>query len=113
MSNPVATPPGENETLAISVNRLTESGYTDWFKAEPGGLRAAEAGCLHAPEAMRVDELVRFEGATNPDDEAVVFALECKEHGIQGTYTVPYGAGVPSADAEMVRRLQVATAKRG
>jgi hypothetical protein len=101
-----------DETLAIAVNRLTSAGYTDWFKAERDGLRAAEAGCLHSPEALRVDEFVRFEGATNPDDEAIVFALECKEHGVKATYTVPYGSGVPAADAEMIRRLQLLSVKR-
>jgi hypothetical protein len=103
--------PGESsqqgeQTLAGSVDRLTADGFTDWFKAEAGGLRAATAGCLHSPEEMVVVEIRRFEGETNPDDEAILFALECPAHGVKGTYSVPYGASTPPADIEMIGRLR-------
>jgi hypothetical protein len=93
------------ETLADSVNRLTAAGYTDDFRAETDGLRAVASGCVHAPESLIIDEVVRFEGITDPDDEAIVFALRCGAHGIKGTYAVPYGSKMEPLDAEMVRRL--------
>lgn len=98
---------GEVATVAGSVDRLTRAGYTDWFKAENGQLRAARGGCLHRPEEMAVDEYLRFEGETNPDDEAIVFALTCRRHGVKGTYTIPYGTDTPPADAEVLRRLHL------
>ena len=60
---------------------------------------------MHPPESLIVDEIVRFEGITDPDDEAIVFALRCQVHGIRGTYAVPYGAKLPEIDTEMVQRL--------
>src|SRR5882724_10292743 len=93
------------ETLADAVNRLSAAGYTDDFRAEADGLRGVASGCLHAPESLSIDEVVRFEGISDPDDEAIVFALRCGEHGIKGTYAIPYGAKMESIDAEMVRRL--------
>ena len=93
------------ESLADTVNRLTAAGYTEDFRAAPEGLRAAPSGCVHAPESLCIDAVVRFEGVTDPDDEAVVFALRCSEHGIKGTYTLPYGSKMEPLDAEMVRRL--------
>jgi hypothetical protein len=104
MAQPVRR--GEQLTLADSVDRLTKAGYADWFKAEDGGLRSATNGCVHSPDEMRVDEFLRFEGETNPDDEAIVFALTCVPHGVKGTYTIPYGTTTPQADAEIVRHLQ-------
>ena len=95
------------ETVSAAVNRLSAAGYADDFRAEAGGLRALAAGCVHAPEQMRIDEMVRFEGVSDPDDEAIVFALRCIPHGVRGTYAAPYGANVPAADVEMVRRLNV------
>ena len=94
------------QTVAGCVDQLTADGYTDWFRADPGGLRAATAGCVHAPETMRVAKVFRFEGQTNPDDEAIVFALECTQHGVKGTYTVPYGINTPLADLDSLRRLR-------
>jgi hypothetical protein len=96
------------ETLSGAVSRLSAAGYTDDFRAEPEGLRAVVAGCLHRPESMCIDEVVRFEGITDPADEVIVFALRCETHGTKGTYVIPYGPAVPETDAEMVRRLNAA-----
>lgn len=48
---------------------------------------------------------MRFEGASDPEDEAILFALRCEVHGIKGTYVVAYGAAVDPLDAAVVRRL--------
>jgi len=93
------------ETLSKAVERLTAAGYRDDFRAESGGLRAVGTDCLHEPESLVIEDVVRFEGASDPADEAVVFALRCRIHGTQGTYVVSFGPSVDSLDAEMVRRL--------
>ena len=93
------------ETLAQAVDRLTAAGYQDDFRAECGGLRAVGTGCLHEPESLVIEEVVRFEGASDPEDEAVLFALRCETHGTRGTYVVAYGPSVDPLDAEMVHRL--------
>jgi hypothetical protein len=94
------------ETLSQAVERLTAAGYRDDFRAEPGGLRALGTGCIHAPESLVIDELVRFEGASDPEDEAILFALRCAKHGTRGTYVAAYGPSMDPLDAEMVRRLR-------
>jgi hypothetical protein len=93
------------ETLSQAVERLTSAGYRDDFRAEPTGLRARDTDCLHEPESLVIEEIVRFEGASDPQDEAVLFALRCEVHGTRGTYVAAYGPGMDSLDAEMVRRL--------
>jgi|SRR5579862_8308114 len=93
------------ETLSDVVDRLTASGYTDDFRAEADGLRAMPSGCVHTPETLDIDEVVRFEGLTNPDDEAIVFALRCRTHGTKGTYVTSYGPQMVSCDADMVAGL--------
>jgi len=94
------------ETISAAVDRLSAAGYTADFRAEPAGLRVVGTGCVHPPEALLIDEIVRFEGATDPGDEAIVFALRCPVHGGKGTYTVAYGASMPAIDADMVQRLR-------
>ena len=107
-----SAPESEVATIAATVDRLTRAGYVDWFRSEDGRLRSSKSGCLHGPEAMQVDEVVRFEGETDPADEAIVFALTCKEHGVKGTFTVPYGKDTPRADAETIRLLHLEAAQR-
>lgn len=93
------------ETLSQAVDRLTAAGYTDDFRAEPGGLWAIAADILYRPESLAIDEVVRFEGITDPADEAIVFALHSEEDGVKGTYTVAYGPDMGALDAEMIHRL--------
>lgn len=94
------------ETISDALNRLSEKGYRDDFRAEDDQLRAIRAGCIHPPESMIIDEVVRFEGITDPDDEAIVFGLRCEPHGTKGTYVAAYGPAMASHDAEIIRRLK-------
>ena len=93
------------ENLAHAVERLTKAGYRDDFRAERGGLRAVKAGRVYDPESLVVDEVVRFEGESDPDDQVVVFALRSESSGTRGTYVVTYGTNVGPIDGEMMRRL--------
>lgn len=94
--------------LAQALARLAARGFTEEFRAEAGELvRVGTAGprCRHRPQALHVEEIVRFEGRTDPDDEAILFALRCDEHGVRGTYASAYGPAASPADAEVVRLL--------
>jgi hypothetical protein len=93
------------ETLSQAVERLTAAGYRDDFRAEDGGLRAVGTGCIHEPEALVIEEVLRFEGATDPQDESMLFALRCTTHDVRGTYVVAYGPSMDPLDGEMARRL--------
>ncbi len=56
--------PGTMETM--SDRELVSGG---------GKLRCAECATGHDPERLTVDRAIRFEGASDPGDEAVLFAL--------------------------------------
>lgn len=97
--------PQPPRTLAELVRSFTERGYAGAFRAEGGRLREVESGRRYAPEELCVDEIGRFEGITDPDDEAMVLALRAAD-GVRGTYTVGFGPGMDPLDGEMVRRLR-------
>ena len=75
------------------------------MNAAKDGLHASGHDCVHEPEAFEIDEVARFEGETNPDDQAILFALRCDAHGVKGTWSAAYGPAMPPDDAEMARRL--------
>lgn len=96
---------GADDTIAAAVERLTAAGYTGDFRGEARGLRELRSGRLWAPEDLVVDELVRFEGDTDPASEAAVLALRSRDGAVRGTYAVAYGPAMDAADAEHFRRL--------
>jgi len=105
-ANCVATVGGmPMETLSQALERLTVAGYEHDFRAEPDGLRAVGTACVHRPESLVIEEALRFEGQSDPQDEATLFALRCELHGTRGTYVVTFGPGVDPVDAERVHRL--------
>jgi hypothetical protein len=91
--------------MAGVVERLTKAGYTDTFRGEAAGIRAVSAGHVHRPEELVVDHIERFEGTSDPGDEAIVLALHSSVDGCRGTYTAPYGKSMPSVDADLIRRI--------
>jgi hypothetical protein len=87
------------------VDRLTENGYPDAWKGESMGIRALGSGHLHRPEELEIDSMDRFEGISDPDDEAIVLAVRCLSDGCSGTYIIPYGKDMPTPDGELILRI--------
>ena len=85
--------------------RLRSSGFDLDFTAVDGGLLRC-GGCVldHRPEEMTIVEIVRYEGISDPDDEAILFALACGD-GHRGLYTAPFGPAATPADVEVLHRL--------
>jgi len=95
----------EAASVSEAVEELGARGYTACFRAEADGIRATGSDRLFAPEELVIDDLERFEGISNPDDEAVVFALRSRDGAVSGTWTVAFGPGMDPLDGEMARRL--------
>lgn len=98
--------PGAMETISEALARLESAGFRDSFRAERGGLWALAAQRFFAPESLVVEEVRRFEGESDPDDMAVLFALRSEGGDVRGTFTTEYGAKLADPEAaEVMRRL--------
>jgi hypothetical protein len=93
------------ETMTAAVARLRAGGYVSELSAtEDGRLLCHSCGVSDDPEVMAVHEIVRFEGESNPDDEAILVALQCT-CGQRGLYSAAFGPDTPPEDAAVLRRL--------
>ena len=93
------------ETLSEAIARLESEGFRDSFRPEGGRLWAAAAERFFAPEALIVEEVVRFEGESDPGDEAILFALRSRTGDVHGTFSAGFGPASDAASADLVRRL--------
>lgn len=101
---PTGTPMDE-ETLVSTMSRLRKAGFTADFNAnDDGELVCSECGMTIAPEDAIVSESYRFEGASNPDDEAILVAISC-ECSCKGLFTSGYGTSAPTRNARALRAL--------
>jgi hypothetical protein len=52
-----------------------------------------------------VDEIVRFENTSDPDDQAILYAISAKALGVKGVYVDSYGLYHDSLSPEILSAL--------
>jgi hypothetical protein len=82
--------PIEIATLASVIEDLARRGFTEQFAPAAGRLRAILAHKAVAPEEVAVSETYRFEGISDPDDMAILYAIETR-NGLRRTLTDAFG----------------------
>ena len=91
----------EERTLTAMEERLRKEGFTRDFNVVEGGLTTIQhegnTPKLWRAEDVRIVDFYRFEGESNPDDMAILYAIECVD-GTKGTISNSYG---PTADPDV------------
>ncbi len=80
----------EMKTLSGCINSLVREGYTDELKAEDKGMIIISSGKVYQPADVKIVDFYRFEGASNPDDNAILYAIETND-GVKATLIDAYG----------------------
>ena len=84
-------PPLEPRTLSAVLDHLKSRGFAEHFRVVDGGrLRAIGAGSTFAPSQVSITECHRFEGVSDPDDMAILYAIETRT-GVRGTIADAFG----------------------
>ena len=97
--------PMQTETFSHAIERLDRRGFTHTLRAEGGRLHDLLTGEFFDPALLAIAEVVRFEGESDPDEQAILFALLSPEGGALGTYSAVFGPSTPPEDGDVVRRL--------
>ncbi len=90
-------PAGRAETVSAALAQLADAGYVEDFSAGSHGVECKHCAGTHTSEGAVVEKVYRFEGASNPDDQAIVFGLRCRVCGAKGVLVTGYG---PSSDPD-------------
>jgi hypothetical protein len=78
------------KTLATVTNELVLDGYNENFMVEKNGLHAAGKEKIYKPEDVKINNFYRFEGESDPADNAILYAIETND-GKKGTLTDAFG----------------------
>lgn len=95
-------------TISEAIRDLKRRGFTIDFNLKFDGMNPHETPFALSPEKFQISEVYRFEGDTDPDDEAVVYAIESSD-GLNGVLVNGYGAYSDPVYDEMVKKLPVHT----
>jgi hypothetical protein len=95
-------------TESEAINDLRSRGYTlDFNKVFQSLLHHKNKSLiLMVGKAFIITEVHRFEGESNPDDEAIVYAIQSQE-GYKGFLLNGYGVSADSSFDEVVDKLTI------
>lgn len=104
----IAGAPSDNTTLTVVLGELEADGYTVSFGARDGGrLQCSACRLEHPVPEFDVHVTRRFEGASDPDAEAILVAGACPGCGARGTAVFGYGPEASEVDTLAVAQLDV------
>jgi hypothetical protein len=83
-------PGGEPSTLTAVLDTLRRAGFTVDFGVGDRALRIPGSPRLLRPADLAIREYHRFEGVSDPDDMAIVYAIEAGD-GTRGTLVDAFG----------------------
>ena len=90
------------ETVSKAIEDLRKQGYTTDFNIE-GNSVVCSLGKFGTNDFEVVD-VYRYEGDSDPGDEAAVYAIK-SSNGLKGVLVTGYGASSESTSPEMLRKL--------
>jgi hypothetical protein len=79
------------KSLSSCLNKMVQDGYSADFKVTEEGLYTLDTHKTYYPPDVRVVNFFRFEGPSDPDDNAILYVIETND-GIKGTLVDAYGA---------------------
>lgn len=77
-------------TMTGCMNKLQSEGYTENFVANERGLEAPSTEKFYIPTEVKIDNFYRFEGESDPADNAIVYAITTND-GTKGMLVDSYG----------------------
>ena len=92
------------DTVSAAVNDLKERGYAIDFNLDENRIVCHEG--KFNPEEFEIIEVYRFEGNSDPADEAVVYGIISKT-GFKGILVNGYGPSADAMSAEMAQKLNI------
>ncbi len=97
--------PPEFASEIDAIHDLRRRGYTADFELRDNALREIASGRQFYPDDLAIVEHHRFEGASNPEDMSVVYAIE-SDDGVRGIVVDAFGAYADPALAVFLKGIK-------
>jgi hypothetical protein len=101
--------PESFETLSETINGLIALGYTHDFNIHQECLICHQTKTTLQPEDFQIDRVYRFEGATNPEDQSILYAISSTKFEMKGLLVNGYGLSFDEQTSKLVEKLRTHT----
>lgn len=90
--------------LSDAIRDFEKKGYSANLVAEYDHFRSQQISIY--PEDFYVDQIVRFENSSDPDDQSILYAISSQEYSLKGLYVESYGLYHDSLSSPMLERIK-------
>jgi hypothetical protein len=80
----------EMKTMVSCLNKLVSDGFTEDFQVNENGFYSIQRDKYYKPEDIHIVNYYRFEGASDPSDNSILYAIETND-GYKGSLVDAYG----------------------
>jgi len=98
---------GPYVTLSETMNELRKEGYVEDFNLLQNCLECRNGQFKVFADEFKVDKYYRFEGASNPSDAAILYAISSDTRGLKGVLVNAYGIYSETVTDEMLEKLEM------
>ncbi len=102
----MSTNPRNFQTLTEAINDLRTRGYTYDFDYQNACLFCDKISERFTAEDLKITEVYRFEGMTDPDDSSVLYAIE-STRGHKGIVIDAYGMYADEQKSAFLQDIEV------
>ncbi|MEJ0032749.1 MAG: hypothetical protein WDO15_21370 [Bacteroidota bacterium] len=92
-------------TMSEGTNIAVKKGFTESFKIAGKGLTAGDETKFYSPEDVRIDNFFRFEGYSDPNDNAILYLIETND-GTKGTLIDAYGTYADAKLSKFIKEVE-------
>ncbi|MEX0636058.1 MAG: phosphoribosylpyrophosphate synthetase [Ferruginibacter sp.] len=96
-------------TLSETLNGLIKLGYSHDFNIKEDCLVCNKTNESLQPDEFQIDKVYRFEGASNPDDQSILYAISSLKFHMLGTLVNGYGISADEETSKLIKKLQTHT----
>jgi hypothetical protein len=93
------------ETLVDATNDLMKRGYTANLSLEGDTVDDKARDIRMTADEFEIDEFYRFEGASNPADTCIVYAVSSPKYNLKGVLVNAYGVYANNSESAIDAKL--------
>ena len=91
--------------LVEATNDLMKRGYTENLSLEGDTVDDKDKNIQMTADDIEIDEFYRFEGASNPSDMSIVYAVTSKKYNLKGVLVNAFGTYANNSSSAIQAKL--------
>jgi quercetin dioxygenase-like cupin family protein len=93
-------------TLSETINGLVKLGYSHDFNIQEECIVCRQTNITLSPDDFQIDKTYRFEGASDPDYQSILYAISSEKFDLKGLLVNGYGISSDEVSSKLIEKLQ-------